>query len=247
MGRTLARALPMVVAFTWMVIFSTCANATTYDIFSFDLKTLIGNKIIGTGTFDVADTTPGIHTLTGDLSITITSDPDTFLFPVAFATFNNSGKLTNLVGLDAIEGLKGDSVVLGGIFGHLFGLFTDADYYSDGDDGHTMTYSLLWRLHAAGPDAVQNNRYYGWDRKQRSQHSAALDVDHDAVRSHRPWCYRLPRNDKAVRGEHGRLRVSRGLNLSQRRRQYRHIRNLTAAGRQQGRPPSRYLRLRSRP
>ena len=141
MGRTLARALPMVVAFTWMVIFSTCANATTYDIFSFDLKTLIGNKIVGTGTFDVADASAGIHTLTSDLSITITSDPDTFLFPVAFATFNNSGKLTNLVGLDAIEGLKGDSVVLGGIFGHLFGLFTDADYYSDGDDGHTMTYS----------------------------------------------------------------------------------------------------------
>ena len=48
MGRTLARALPMVVAFTWMVIFSTCANATTYDIFSFDLKTLIGNNVIGT-------------------------------------------------------------------------------------------------------------------------------------------------------------------------------------------------------
>jgi hypothetical protein len=126
MGRTLARTLPLVVAFTWMVIFSTCANATTYDIFSFDLKTLIGNKIIGTGTFDVADTTPGIHTLTSDLSITITSDPDPFLFSVAFATFNNSGKLTDLVGLDSIGGLKGDSVGLGGIFGHLFGLFTDA-------------------------------------------------------------------------------------------------------------------------
>ena len=109
MGWTFARALPVVAALTWMAIFSTSASATTFDIFSFDLKTLLGNKIIGSGTFDVADTTPGIHTLTSDLSITITSDPDTFLFPLAFATFNNSGKLTNLVGLDAIEGLKGDS------------------------------------------------------------------------------------------------------------------------------------------
>jgi len=142
MVRTFARALPVVAALTWMMIFSTSASATTFDIFSFDLKTLIGNKIIGSGTFDVADTTPGIHTLTSDLSITITSDTDTFLFPLAFATFNNSGKLTDLVGLDAIEGLKGDSVVLGGIFGHLFGLFTDADYYSSGDDGHTFTYDF---------------------------------------------------------------------------------------------------------
>ena len=102
--------------------------------------------------------------------------------------------------------------MLGGIFGHLFGLFTDADYYSSGDDGHTFTYSdgfgnfddikpvltpfkITDITVGIGTTAATN--------------FAALNLDHDAVRSHRSWCYRLPREEEAFRGERGRLRVWR--------------------------------------
>lgn len=119
----LARALLAVAALS-AVSFSTAANATTYDV-SFDVTNLFGPTPTGSGGyFDVPDLNAGMHTLTND-DLSITVDKTTFMFPHAFATFNNSGKLVDLVGSDAIGGLKGDSVTLFGIFGDIFGLFTD--------------------------------------------------------------------------------------------------------------------------
>jgi hypothetical protein len=118
----LARTLLTVAALS-AVSFSTAANAATYDV-SFDVTSLFGNAKLGSGYFDVSNLNAGIDTLPND-DLSITVDKTTFFFPQAFASFNKSGKLVDLVGLDVIGGPKGDSVALSGIFGGLFGLFTD--------------------------------------------------------------------------------------------------------------------------
>lgn len=123
MGLKLARAL-LTVAALGAASFSTAANATTYFDVSFDVTSLFGNTPLGTGYFDVPNLNAGIDTLPND-DLSITVDGTTFMLPQAFATFNSSGKLVDLVGFDAIGGLKGDSVALNGIFGGLYGLFTD--------------------------------------------------------------------------------------------------------------------------
>lgn len=122
MGWKPARALLTVAALS-AVSFSTAANATTYDV-SFKVTSLFGNTPLGTGYFDVPNLNAGMDTLTND-DLSITVDSTTFFFPHAVATFNNSGELVDLVGLDVMGGPKGNSVALGGIFGGIFGLFTD--------------------------------------------------------------------------------------------------------------------------
>lgn len=123
MGLKLARAL-LTVAALGAASFSTAANATTYWDVSFDVTSLFGNTPIGTGYFDVPNLNAGVDTLPND-DLSITVDGTTFMLPLAFATFNHSDKLIDLVGFDATGGLKGDSVALNGIFGDLLGLFTD--------------------------------------------------------------------------------------------------------------------------
>jgi hypothetical protein len=127
MGLKLTHKLSLGAAFLAAALFSTAANATTYDV-SFSLSAIPGNTLVGSGfgVFENSVNHPNIFS-SDDLSVSITEtgkdgDTDTFDFTNAFATFNNAGKLTSLTGFDSITG--GDSVTLG----FLGGLFADADY-----------------------------------------------------------------------------------------------------------------------